>query len=268
MEYLDQAAFWYAFGAAELTGIILVIWMGYWRGVLHDGFAWEGDSKKQFNWHPFLLTIGLLFFYGNGMMIYRVFRNAQKKTLKVLHAAIMLASFLLMTIALKAVFNSNNYNNYDSNGKKLKKGVYDPLPNMNTLHSWMGIITALLFTMQWVVGFTMFLAPITIAANIKAFYLSIHHWFGLFIFALVCATVLTGVSEEELYRKFDQREDPEGVMMNITSLLVIIFGCLIIFLSVYNKYKRMPLPEEKVPIFNVNKTSDQIKDVTLPKEVK
>ena len=171
MENLDQAAFWSSFGAAEITGIILVVWMGYWRGVLHDGFAWEGDSKKQFNWHPFLLTIGLLFFYGNGMMIYRVFRNAEKKTLKVLHAVIMLASFLCMVIALKAVFDSNNYNNYRSNGTKLKKGTFEPLPNMNTLHSWMGIITAILFTSQWVVGFIMFLAPINIAATIKAFYL-------------------------------------------------------------------------------------------------
>ena len=30
------------------------------------GFAWQDDPSHEFNWHPFLMTIGLVFLYGNG----------------------------------------------------------------------------------------------------------------------------------------------------------------------------------------------------------
>ena len=257
MEDFDQTLFCLTFFATQTLGIILVILTGYWRGVFHDGFGWQGDALKQFNWHPFLLTIGLVFLYGNGMLIYRVFRNAPKKVLKIFHASIMLTSFIFMVIALKAVFDSNNYNE-DKNGKP------DPLPHMKTLHSWMGIMTATLFTMQWVTGYVMFLAPIAISSWIKSFYLSIHNWFGLFIFILACSTVLLGVAEENIYKGFDMRNGPEGYMMNITSLLVIVFCGLVIFLSLNVKYKRLPLPEESYqkisePKLDACQTSDQIK---------
>jgi len=246
MDHLDQMTFWATFGAAEITGIVLVVLMGYWTGVTRGGFAWQENSKKQFNWHPFLITLGLIFLYGNGMMLYRVFRDGKKKTLKLLHAGIMMASFIFMVVALKAAFDSHDYN-------KGKDGKPSPIPNMYSLHSWMGIITALLFTMQWVAGFVMFLAPTNIASKLKAIYLSIHVWFGSFIFVLACATALIGVTEKMLfttffspppYKGFYQRLESEGVMMNTTSLLIILFGALVIFLSTNVKYKRMPLPEE------------------------
>jgi len=241
MDHFDQMTFWATFGAAELTGAILVILMGYWTGVTRGGFAWQEDSKKQFNWHPLLITLGLIFLYGNGMMLYRVFRDGKKKTLKLLHAAIMMASFIFMVVALKAAFDSHDYNKPN------------PIPNMYSLHSWMGIITALLFTMQWVAGFVIFLAPTNIAAKLKAIYLSIHTWFGSFIFVLACATALIGVTEKMFFitffspepkKGFYQRLESEGVMMNTAALLIILFGALVVFLSTNIKYKRTPLPEE------------------------
>ena len=250
MEDFDKNVFCSTFAAAQITGIALVFLTGYWRGVFHHGFVLEGDASQQFNWHPFLLTTGLVFLYGNGMLIYRVFRYGPKKTLKIVHASIMLTSFILMVIALKAVFDSNN-------DTKDKNGNPDPLPHMKTLHSWMGIITATLFTMQWMIGYVMFLAPTNIAAKVKAFYLSVHNWFGLFIFILACATVLLGVAEENIYKGFDMRNGPEGYMMNITSLLIIIFCALVVFLSINIKYKRLPLPEE-APINNVRKSMEKL----------
>ena len=255
MDHLDKVTFWTAFGAAEITGIVLVILMGYWTGVTRGGFAWQEDPGKQFNWHPLLITLGLIYFYGNGMMLYRVFRDGQKKKLKILHAIIMMVSFVLMVIALKAAFDSHDY----------KK---PPIPNMYSLHSWMGIITALLFTMQWVAGFVMFLAPTNIASRLKAIYLSIHTWFGSFIFVLACATALVGVTEKMLfttifspapYKGFYQRLESEGVMMNTASLLIILFGALVVFLSTNVKFKRLPLPEE-VALADGNKGQEQEKD--------
>ena len=65
--------------------------------------------------------------------MYRIFRNEPKFKLKLAHAAIMILVFILSVIALIAVFDFHN----------LKQ-----IPNMYSLHSWMGILTLILFSFQ------------------------------------------------------------------------------------------------------------------------
>lgn len=240
MSRLEKTAFWAMFGVAEIFGVIIVALMCYWTAITRGGFAWQENPGKQFNWHPLLMTVGLIYLYGNGMLLYRVFRNGKKKNLKILHATVMIGSFVCMTVGLKAAFDSHD----------LKKPT--PIPNMYSLHSWMGIIAAALFAMQWVAGFMLFLVP-NAASRLKAMYLNVHVWFGTFIFILSCATALLGVTEKMLFvtifapeplKGFYQRKDPEGLMMNTTSLLIIIFAALVVSLTTNAKYKRMPLPEE------------------------
>ena len=121
-----------------------------------DGFAWQSNPSLQFNWHPFLMNLGMIYLYGNGKIIingfsqyfkkkiicflnisgilmYRIFRNEPKIKLKLAHAAIMILVFILSVIALIAVFDFHN----------LKQ-----IPNMYSLHSWMGILTVILFLLQ------------------------------------------------------------------------------------------------------------------------
>lgn len=245
MEHLDNVIFWSTFGVAQICGIGIVILMGVWTSVYRGGFAWQENSKLQFNWHPLLMSIGLIYLYGNGMLLYRVFRGGKKTTLKRLHAASMMGSFIFTVIALKAAFDSHDFN-------KGKDGAPAPIPNMYSLHSWMGIITAILFTMQWVAGFAMFLLP-NIASRFKAFYLNIHTWFGTFIFVLGCSTALLGVTEKMLFttifspeptKGFYQRKEAEGTLVNIASLLIILFGALVVYLTTNTKYKRKGNPEE------------------------
>ena len=78
-------------------------------------------------------------------MLYRVFRGERKQKLKLLHAGIMFAVFFLTVIALKAVFDSHNLRPCP---EPEKEGETCKINNLYSLHSWMGLITVILFTFQ------------------------------------------------------------------------------------------------------------------------
>merc|ERR1719445_2858301 len=115
--------------------------------------------------------------------MYRIFRNEPKFKLKLAHAAIMILVFILSVIALIAVFDFHN----------LKQ-----IPNMYSLHSWMGILTVILFLFQWLSGFITFLFP-GLRDQIRASYLDVHVFFGLLIFVCACATALMGITENAIF---------------------------------------------------------------------
>ena len=54
----------------QVTGIAAVVLMGIWMIHYRKGFAWQDDPSHEFNWHPFLMTIGLVFLYGNGIKLF------------------------------------------------------------------------------------------------------------------------------------------------------------------------------------------------------
>ena len=50
----------------QVFGIATVILTGLFTGYYWGGFAWRSDPGLQFNWHPLLMSIGMIYFYGNG----------------------------------------------------------------------------------------------------------------------------------------------------------------------------------------------------------
>ena len=149
--------------------------------------------------------------------MYRMFRNERKRKLKLLHAGIMISVFLLTVIALKAVFDSHNL--APCKNPKVEGDVC-PTPNLYSLHSWMGLLTVILFLLQvrkyqqpiclhqsadclqfffqWLAGLITFLFP-GLASHLRASYLPIHVFFGLMIFICACATALLGLTEKAIF---------------------------------------------------------------------
>jgi cytochrome b-561 len=58
------------FGISEAVGAIVVILVTIWMGNFRGGFAWTSDPKTQFNWHPVLMTLAMVFLYANGKCIF------------------------------------------------------------------------------------------------------------------------------------------------------------------------------------------------------
>ena len=91
----------------EVVGVGLVVMMSVWTGHFMGGFAGQSDPKLEFNWHPLLLTISLIYLYGNGILIYRLARNERKSKLKVAHATVMGSATVLACFGIKAGLESN-----------------------------------------------------------------------------------------------------------------------------------------------------------------
>lgn len=67
--------------------------------------------------------------------MYRLFLGQPKFTVKVMHAALQLLVLAMAAFGLKTVFDSHNL-------------AAKPIPNMYSLHSWVGLSTVVLFGLQ------------------------------------------------------------------------------------------------------------------------
>lgn len=141
---------------------------------------------------------------------------------------------LLMVLGLVAVFDSHNL-------------APEPIPNMYSLHSWVGMVTVILFCCQWVAGCVSFLFP-GLQAPLRAAYMPLHVYFGVAGFIGAIASCLLGLTEKALfvlpstYSAFVA----EGLLINFIGLMLIVFGGLCVYLVTHEPYRRLPRPEDDV----------------------
>ncbi|XP_073840134.1 plasma membrane ascorbate-dependent reductase CYBRD1 isoform X2 [Musca autumnalis] len=218
----------------QLFGLTMIVLMGSWVGVHMGGLAGSDNPALEFNWHPLLMTIGLIFLYGNAILVYRGFRTLRKKTLKITHAALHMGAFVFTVIALKTVFDSHNL-------------AETPIPNMYSLHSWLGLSAVLIFSLQYVIGFMAYLAP-GAKESFRAALMPLHVYFGLFGFVLSIAAACMGITEKAIFAlgKSYSELPSSAVMVNLCGVLYVIFGGLVVYLATNPAYKRKPIPEDTV----------------------
>ncbi|XP_064842386.1 transmembrane ascorbate-dependent reductase CYB561 isoform X2 [Oncorhynchus masou masou] len=123
---------------------------------------------------------------------------------------------------------------------------HNKIPNMYSLHSWCGMLTFVLFSVQWLMGLGFFLFPGTLMA-LRSWYLPLHVFFGLAMLAMSLATCLLGISEklffsiQHTYSQFA----PEGILGNMLGLLLVAFGILVGYVVTREDFRRPPHPEEE-----------------------
>ncbi|KFM56650.1 Cytochrome b561, partial [Stegodyphus mimosarum] len=222
-------AFWVAVGFSQIIGIICIALIIHFAN-LYGGFGWSSDPNLQFSYHPVLMVVGLIFFYGDSIIVYRALSFLPKPTLKIIHASLHFLAFICSSIALAAVFENHRRRN---------------LADLYSLHSWVGLAAYILFCLQYLLGFVTFLFP-GLPADFRAKTLPFHTFFGVAIFILSIGAALMGMTERLLWTAnyTSGKYTKEGATGNTFGIFVIVFGFLIVFLSTRSSYKRKPLPNE------------------------
>ncbi|XP_062043778.1 plasma membrane ascorbate-dependent reductase CYBRD1 isoform X1 [Lepus europaeus] len=216
--------------SALLVGFLSVIFTLIW--VLHyrEGLGWDGGAL-EFNWHPVLLVTGFIFIQGIAIIVYRLpwTWKCSKLLMKSIHAGLNTIAAILAIIALVAVFDYHNVRN---------------IPNMYSLHSWVGLTAVILYFLQLVLGFLIFLLPWA-PLSLRALVMPVHVYSGLLLFATVIATSLMGLTEKLFFVLTNPAYStfpPEGVFANTLGLLILLFGALILWIATRPQWKRPKEP--------------------------
>ncbi|XP_069998366.1 transmembrane ascorbate-dependent reductase CYB561 isoform X3 [Penaeus vannamei] len=219
---------------AQMLGILCVVLVGVWIGIYRGGFGWQAEPALQFNWHPFLMVLGMVFLYANGALVYRGFRSEKKKKLKIIHTLVQLGTFIFSVVGIVAVFDFHN-----------AMGI----PNMYSLHSWIGLCVVILFACQWLSGLLTFLFP-GLRPSVRAAYLPVHQFFGLAIFIGSVASCLLGLTEKAFFSMPVSNPNgynhfpPEGILINVIGILLIFFAGLVVYLMSNSQFRRQTSEDE------------------------
>lgn len=161
---------------------------------------------------------------------------------KLLHLTLHCLTILFTVVSLRAVFNSHNYHKDAENNLA-------PIPNLYSLHSWLGLTVVIVYCLQFLVGFTTFFFP-GFSREIRQFILPFHQIAGVIIFLCVAGVALAGISERAAWKHTCWTKNGEfcsqQAMSNFFGVFIIGFVSTIIMLVINPRWKRLPLDQEEL----------------------
>ncbi|KAL3510338.1 hypothetical protein ACH5RR_029739 [Cinchona calisaya] len=155
--------------------------------------------------HPLFMIIGFVLISGQGKKL-TLSWQATRKTQKFVHMTLNFIALLAGVVGLYAVFQFHH-----------DIGI----PDMYSLHSWLGITTVGLFAVQWLFAFLTFWYPagsITTRANFAPW----HVLLGMVIFSMAILSAVTGLVEKFIFTGL--KREQEALIVNFTGLLIFLFG--------------------------------------------
>lgn len=213
----------------QLIGIFLILSVFLWLQIYRTGFGFSGTIHIC-NWHPLLMIITFIYLFANSILHFRNFRNTTKRKLKMQHATIHSCIVIFGILGIWTGLNSNLIAN-------------PPIPKFYSLHSWLGIITVIMFLSQFTSGFISFLYP-EIGMKYKQAVMPYHIIFGILTFVLSIITSVLGFSEKIIFALNLQNEHmpTEGLFLNFVGIVLIAYGVLVVYILIKPEYKRSSKP--------------------------
>uniref|UniRef100_A0AC34QQ11 Cytochrome b561 domain-containing protein n=1 Tax=Panagrolaimus sp. JU765 TaxID=591449 RepID=A0AC34QQ11_9BILA len=206
--------------------------------------GWRDEPQLEFNLHPIAMSLGLVFLNGEAITVYRGARLVPKKFTKLIHGSFQAITVILSFCGLLFAFDSHNFKN-------------PPIPNLYTLHSWIGLSTVIVFALQWIAGFVFYFLQFA-SLDLKRRLMPIHRMFGIIIFTLVFASTMLGYSEKAAFMSaVAPAYSAHLTIANCFGLSLAIYGCTVLLVVINPSWRREPLPEEShIPLSQMDSSHD------------
>ncbi|GAA0178145.1 reductase [Lithospermum erythrorhizon] len=203
---------------AHLLAIVLTILVFVWVFHFREGLAFRSKNKfKIFNIHPLLMVVGFVLMVGEALMAYKTV-PAVKQRQKFVHMLLNLIALITGILGIYAVF---------------KYHIEADIPDLYSLHSWIGISTICLFVIQWLLAFFTFMYPKAEHSK-RARFAPWHVLFGILIFFMAIISAITGLVEKFIFLNLGRSQ--EGLVVNFTGLLLLLFGVSVLLTLLFHKY--------------------------------
>ena len=206
-----------------LLNVLAIVSTGitvYWGKVFAGGFSLT-ERGGRLSWHRLLMSIGLLFLYGNGVLAFKILeqRNVSRQVIKAVHALLNFIGGIFAILGLVVVFLSH---------------TGPGIGNLYSLHSWVGVITVVLYELNYALGLVCFFLPQT-PGWIRGLYKPYHVFVGQALIGLISVSFITGIVEKAMFLNFKngmQYADlpSQAIMINAFGLIIVAVGIVKLYL--------------------------------------
>ncbi|GLT35967.1 hypothetical protein SLA2020_103750 [Shorea laevis] len=189
---------------------MVLVWCIHFRG----GLAWEASNKSHiFNIHPVLMLIGVIIIGGEAIISHKSV-PLKVEVKKLIHLGLHAVALILGIIGISAVFKYHNES---------------LIPNLYSLHSWLGIGIIVLYGIQWICGFVLFFYPGG-SNGLRADSLPWHVAFGMLVYMLAVANAAIGCMEKLTFLENSSglaKYGSEAFLVNFTAVITILYGVFV-----------------------------------------
>jgi len=233
--------FYTAFAAVQVLAIVLIVLCVSWAQLFLGGFSLS-TPEQVFNYHPLLMTIGMLILNANGILIYRLTRWLRFKQQKLVHFVVQLSALVVSLLGAYAVFHFHNEKN---------------IPHMYSLHSWLGITAVLGFGVSLLGAFMSFLYP-GIDPVYRRLVLPFHVFAGTANIVICAAVAITGITEKAIFslkaNGATYSDLPTAaVVLNLFGVTIAVFTALVVWLVTKPEFKRRYIPGVNAPQYKLRR---------------
>ncbi|XP_061358964.1 transmembrane ascorbate ferrireductase 1-like isoform X2 [Gastrolobium bilobum] len=168
--------------------------------------------------HPVLMLIGLIIIGGEAIISYKSL-PLKKEVKKLIHMVLHKIALILGITGIYTAFKFHN-----------ESGI----PNMYSLHSWLGIGVIVLYGIQWIFGFVIFLYPgasSTLRVNLRPW----HVLYGLVVYLLAVGTASLGFLEKLTFLQNSAglaKYGSEAFLVNFTAIVTILYGIFVVLSAI------------------------------------
>ncbi|XP_054787667.1 transmembrane ascorbate ferrireductase 1 [Prosopis cineraria] len=204
--------------AVHFLGIAAIAMVLVWTIHYLGGLAWNSyDKSLLFNFHPVLMLIGLIVIGGEAIISYKSL-PLEKEVKKLIHLVLHAIALILGIVGTYAVFLFHNEKD---------------IANLYSFHSWIGIAAIVLYGVQWIYGFVIFMYPGG-DPGLRRVSVPWHIVFGLTVYVMAVAAALLGFLEKLTFLEKSglAKFGAEAYLVNFTCVVTVLFAALVVFCAV------------------------------------